>query len=130
MGELVEALLNIGKFGVEEFVDVAARCGAIIAEPNDAGDLGEGQTSGLGVANEIKTVPVGVVTSKFGHLEAKSAIKKRLEEAAKYMPLEQMCLSAQCGFASHTGGNLLSEQEQAAKLRHIVEIAGEVWPSP
>lgn len=60
MGELVEALLNVGKFGVEEFVDVAARCGAIIAEPDDAGDLGEGQTSGLGVANEIKTVAVGV----------------------------------------------------------------------
>ena len=73
-------------------------------------------------------IVLGVVTSKFGHLEAKSAIKKRLEEAAKFMPLDQMCLSAQCGFASHTGGNLLSEQEQAAKLRHIVEIADEVWP--
>ncbi len=73
-------------------------------------------------------IVLGVVTSKFGQLEAKSAIKKRLEEASKYMPLEQMCLSAQCGFASHTGGNLLSEQEQMAKLRHIVEIADEVWP--
>ena len=72
-------------------------------------------------------IVLGVVTSKFGKLEDKGSIKKRLEEASKYMPLEQMCLSAQCGFASHTGGNLLSEQEQAAKIRHIVEIADEVW---
>ena len=73
-------------------------------------------------------IVLGLVTSKFGRIEAKSEIISRIEEAAKYMPVEQMCLSAQCGFASHTGGNLLSEQEQAAKLRHIVEIADEVWP--
>jgi 5-methyltetrahydropteroyltriglutamate--homocysteine methyltransferase len=44
------------------------------------------------------------------------------------MPLDQMCLSPQCGFASHTGGNLLSEDEQYAKLRHVVELAQEIWP--
>lgn len=59
-GESIEALLNVGEFGIEELVDVAARCGAVIAEPDDAGDLGEGETSGLGVANEIESVPVGV----------------------------------------------------------------------
>ena len=73
-------------------------------------------------------VVVGVITSKFAALEPKDQIKKRIEEAAKYMPLEQMCLSAQCGFASHTGGNIITEDEQWAKLRHVVEIAGEVWP--
>ena len=73
-------------------------------------------------------VVLGVVTSKFPELEPKDQIKRRLDEAAKYMPVDQMCLSAQCGFASHTGGNLLSEEQQWAKLAHIVEIAREVWP--
>ncbi len=73
-------------------------------------------------------VVVGVITSKFAALEPKDQIKKRIEEAAKFMPLDQMCLSAQCGFASHTGGNIITEDEQWAKLRHVVEIAGEVWP--
>lgn len=73
-------------------------------------------------------VVVGVITSKFAKLEPKDQIKKRIEEAAKFMPLDQMCLSAQCGFASHTGGNIITEDEQWAKLRHVVEIAREVWP--
>ena len=73
-------------------------------------------------------IVLGVITSKFGALEPKDAIKRRIEEAAKYMPVEQMCLSPQCGFASHTGGNLLSEDEQYAKLRHVVELAQEIWP--
>ena len=72
-------------------------------------------------------IVLGVVTSKFGALEPKDAIKRRIEEAGKYMPIEQMCLSPQCGFASHTGGNLLSEEEQYAKLRHVVELAEEIW---
>jgi len=73
-------------------------------------------------------IVLGVITSKFGHLEAKDAVKRRIEEAGKYMPLDQMCLSAQCGFASHTGGNILTEEQQYAKLRHIVELAHEIWP--
>jgi 5-methyltetrahydropteroyltriglutamate--homocysteine methyltransferase len=73
-------------------------------------------------------IVLGVVTSKFGKLEPKDAIKRRIEEAGKYMPLDQMCLSPQCGFASHTGGNILSEDEQYAKLRHVVELAQEIWP--
>jgi 5-methyltetrahydropteroyltriglutamate--homocysteine methyltransferase len=72
-------------------------------------------------------IVLGVVTSKFGALEPKDAIKRRIEEAGKYMSIEQMCLSPQCGFASHTGGNLLSEAEQYAKLRHVVELAQEIW---
>jgi 5-methyltetrahydropteroyltriglutamate--homocysteine methyltransferase len=73
-------------------------------------------------------IVLGVITSKFGELEPKDRIKRRIEEASKYMPLEQMCLSPQCGFASHTGGNLLNEEQQRAKLRHVVELAQEIWP--
>jgi 5-methyltetrahydropteroyltriglutamate--homocysteine methyltransferase len=74
-----------------------------------------------------KRVVVGLVTSKSGQLEKKDDIKRRLDEAAKYAPLEQLCLSPQCGFASTEEGNILTEDEQWAKLRMIVEIAHEVW---
>jgi 5-methyltetrahydropteroyltriglutamate--homocysteine methyltransferase len=73
-------------------------------------------------------IVLGVVTSKFGELEPKDQIKRRIDEAAKYMALKQICLSPQCGFASHTGGNLLSEEQQWAKLQHVVDIATEIWP--
>ncbi len=72
-------------------------------------------------------IVLGVITSKFGALEPKDQIKRRIDEASKYMPLDQICLSPQCGFASHTGGNILSEDEQYAKLRHVVELAAEIW---
>jgi len=74
-----------------------------------------------------KTVVLGVVTSKTGELESKDFIKRRIEEASKFVPLEQLCLSPQCGFSSSEEGNILSEEEQWAKLRMIVEIADEVW---
>jgi 5-methyltetrahydropteroyltriglutamate--homocysteine methyltransferase len=74
-----------------------------------------------------KRVVVGLITSKSGALEKKADIKRRLEEAARYAPLEQLCLSPQCGFASTEEGNVLSEEEQWDKLRLIVEIASEVW---
>jgi len=74
-----------------------------------------------------KTVVLGIVTSKSGALENKDDIKRRIEEATKYVPLDQLCLSPQCGFASTEEGNVLSEDEQWAKLRLVVEIAEEVW---
>jgi 5-methyltetrahydropteroyltriglutamate--homocysteine methyltransferase len=74
-----------------------------------------------------KVVVVGLITSKFGELEKRDDIKRRLEEAAKFAPLEQLALSPQCGFASTEEGNILSEEEQWAKLRLAVEIAAEVW---
>jgi 5-methyltetrahydropteroyltriglutamate--homocysteine methyltransferase len=74
-----------------------------------------------------KTVVLGLVTSKSGQLESRDAIKRRIDEAAKYVPLDQLCLSPQCGFASTEEGNVLSEEEQWAKLRMIVELADEVW---
>jgi 5-methyltetrahydropteroyltriglutamate--homocysteine methyltransferase len=74
-----------------------------------------------------KRVVVGLVTSKSGTLERKDDIKRRLDEAGKYAALDQLCLSPQCGFASTEEGNILSEEQQWAKLRMIVEIAREVW---
>jgi 5-methyltetrahydropteroyltriglutamate--homocysteine methyltransferase len=70
---------------------------------------------------------LGLVTSKSGTLEKKDDIKRRIEEATKYVALEQLCLSPQCGFASTEEGNVLAEDEQWAKLKMIVELANEVW---
>ena len=74
-----------------------------------------------------KMVVLGLVTSKTGTLESKDEIKRRIDQAAKFVPLDQLCLSPQCGFASSEEGNILAEDEQWAKLRMIVEIAEEVW---
>jgi len=74
-----------------------------------------------------KQIVLGLVTSKSGTLENKDAIKRRIDEATKYVALDQICLSPQCGFASTEEGNVLAEDEQWAKLRMIVELADEVW---
>jgi 5-methyltetrahydropteroyltriglutamate--homocysteine methyltransferase len=74
-----------------------------------------------------KVVVLGLVTSKRGTLESKDELKRRIDEAAKFVDLDQLCLSPQCGFASTEEGNILAEDEQWAKLRRIVEVAGEVW---
>ena len=76
---------------------------------------------------EGKTVVLGLVTSKTGELESKDALKRRLEEAAKHVPLEQLAISPQCGFASTEEGNLLAVEQQWAKLALCVEVAREVW---
>ena len=70
---------------------------------------------------------VGVVTSKIGALEPKDAIKRRIDEAAKYVPIERLCLSPQCGFASTEEGNEVSEDQQWAKLAFVKEVADDVW---
>jgi 5-methyltetrahydropteroyltriglutamate--homocysteine methyltransferase len=74
-----------------------------------------------------KIVVLGLVTSKTGMLEKKDDIKRRIDEATKYVALDQLCLSPQCGFASTEEGNILAEDEQWAKLRMIVELARDVW---
>jgi 5-methyltetrahydropteroyltriglutamate--homocysteine methyltransferase len=74
-----------------------------------------------------KQVVLGLVTTKRGELETKDALKRRIEEAASYAPIEQLCLSPQCGFSSTVEGNELSQEQQWAKLRLIVEVAKEVW---
>jgi 5-methyltetrahydropteroyltriglutamate--homocysteine methyltransferase len=74
-----------------------------------------------------KVVVLGLVTSKSGVLESKDELKRRIEAASRYVPLEQLALSPQCGFASTEEGNVLTEEEQWAKLRLCVEVAQEVW---
>jgi 5-methyltetrahydropteroyltriglutamate--homocysteine methyltransferase len=81
----------------------------------------------LKIVPKDRQVVLGLVTTKSGTLETKDAIKQRIEEAAKYIPLDQLCLSGQCGFASTEEGNVLTEDAQWAKLRTIVEVADEVW---
>ena len=74
-----------------------------------------------------KMVVLGLVTTKRGDLETKDYLKKRIEEASKYVPLDQICLSPQCGFSSTVEGNRLSSDDEVAKLRLIVKTAAEVW---
>ncbi|HEX5737294.1 MAG TPA: 5-methyltetrahydropteroyltriglutamate--homocysteine S-methyltransferase [Hydrogenophaga sp.] len=74
-----------------------------------------------------KTVVLGLVTTKFGQLESKDDLKRRIEEASKYAPLEQLALSPQCGFSSTVHGNNIAVEDQRRKLALVVETAGEVW---
>ena len=74
-----------------------------------------------------KIVVLGLVTTKFGEMESKDALKRRIEEAAQYAPLEQLALSPQCGFSSTVHGNNIAVEAQRNKLRLVVEVAQEVW---
>jgi 5-methyltetrahydropteroyltriglutamate--homocysteine methyltransferase len=74
-----------------------------------------------------KSVVLGLVTTKTGKLETKDELKRRIDQAAKFCDLDQLALSGQCGFASTEEGNTLTEDEQWAKLRRMVEVAEEVW---
>jgi 5-methyltetrahydropteroyltriglutamate--homocysteine methyltransferase len=74
-----------------------------------------------------KTVVLGLITSKSGDLEKDEDVKARIAEAARYAPLAQLALSPQCGFASTEEGNILTEEQQWAKIRRIVAISEEIW---
>ena len=74
-----------------------------------------------------KTAVLGLVTTKFGQLESKDDLKRRIDEAAKYAPMEQLALSPQCGFSSTVHGNNIAVEAQRNKLRLVVETAREVW---
>jgi 5-methyltetrahydropteroyltriglutamate--homocysteine methyltransferase len=74
-----------------------------------------------------KMVVLGLVTTKRGELEGKDLLKRRIEEASRYVPIEQLCLSPQCGFSSTVEGNALTYEEEIAKLELVVETAAEVW---
>ena len=74
-----------------------------------------------------KRVVLGLVTTKRPELESKDDLKRRIEEASRYVPLEQLALSPQCGFSSTVEGNALTRDEQVAKLALVVETAAEVW---
>jgi 5-methyltetrahydropteroyltriglutamate--homocysteine methyltransferase len=86
-----------------------------------------GDFSPLRLLPKDKTVVLGLLSSKRGALESKDELKRRVDEAAKFVPLEQLALSPQCGFASGERGNKLSQAEQFAKLALLVEVAREIW---
>jgi 5-methyltetrahydropteroyltriglutamate--homocysteine methyltransferase len=90
-------------------------------------DARSGDFSPLRFVPRGKQVVLGLVTTKRPELESKDALKRRIDEAAKYVPIEQLCLSPQCGFSSTVEGNALTRDEQIAKLALIVETAAEVW---
>jgi len=74
-----------------------------------------------------KMVVLGLVTTKRGELERKDDLKRRIDEAARFVPLEQLCLSGQCGFSSTVEGNALTRDEQVRKLELVVQVAADVW---
>jgi 5-methyltetrahydropteroyltriglutamate--homocysteine methyltransferase len=100
------------------------RVGAFFLEYDSARS---GDFSPLRFVPRNKRVTLGLVSSKAPALESKLDLKKRIDEAAKYLGLEQMGISPQCGFASTAGGNPLTSEDQIAKLRLVVETAHEVW---
>jgi 5-methyltetrahydropteroyltriglutamate--homocysteine methyltransferase len=90
-------------------------------------DARSGDFAPLRFVPKGKMVVLGLITSKKGALEKKDDLKRRLEAAGKFVPLDQICLSPQCGFASTIDGNALTPDEQTAKLRLVVETARDVW---
>ena len=85
------------------------------------------ESGALTVAYKGKTIVLGLVTTKLGTMESKEDLKRRIDEAARYCPLEQLALSPQCGFASGAPGNKISLDDELRKLRLVVETAREVW---
>ncbi len=92
-------------------------------------DARSGDFTPLRLVPREKYVVLGLVTSKTPQLESKDTLKRRIDEAARYVDLERLCLSPQCGFSSTVHGNRVSEADQIAKLRLVVETAAEVWGS-
>ncbi|MDQ2797643.1 MAG: 5-methyltetrahydropteroyltriglutamate--homocysteine S-methyltransferase [Actinomycetota bacterium] len=90
-------------------------------------DARSGSFAPLRYVPDGKLVVLGLVTTKSPELESKDDLKRRIDEAARYVPLEQLCLSPQCGFSSTVEGNNLTQDEQAAKLALIVETAADLW---
>jgi 5-methyltetrahydropteroyltriglutamate--homocysteine methyltransferase len=90
-------------------------------------DARSGDFAPLRFVPKGKTVVLGLVTTKLGELESKDEIKRRIDEAAKYMPLEQMALSPQCGFSSTLHGNDIEVEQQAAKMRLVIDVARDIW---
>ena len=90
-------------------------------------DARSGDFAPLRFVPKDKIVVLGLVTTKLDRMESKDDVKRRIEEAARYVPLEQLCLSPQCGFSSTVHGNEIAVEAQAAKLRLVVDVAREVW---
>ena len=109
---------------VADYVFAKENVDALFLEYDDARS---GGFAPLAKVSEDKKVVLGLVTTKSPELEDKETVIKRIHEAVKYIPLERLCLSPQCGFASCEIGNKLTEEEQWAKLKLVKEIAEEVW---
>jgi 5-methyltetrahydropteroyltriglutamate--homocysteine methyltransferase len=92
-------------------------------------DARSGDFSPLRFVPKGKTVVLGIMTSKRPEVESKDALKRRIDDAARHVPLDQLALSPQCGFSSTVHGNELSEDDQWRKLARVVEVANEVWPA-
>ena len=90
-------------------------------------DVRSGSFAPLRFVPKGKTVVLGLVSTKVGDLESKDQLKRRIDEASRHVPMEQLCLSPQCGFSSTVHGNEIARESQAAKLRLVVETAREVW---
>jgi 5-methyltetrahydropteroyltriglutamate--homocysteine methyltransferase len=90
-------------------------------------DARSGDFAPLRFVPKNKSVVLGLVSTKLDALEKKDDLKRRIDDAARFMPLEQMCLSPQCGFSSTVHGNAIHVEAQRAKLALVVETAGEVW---
>jgi 5-methyltetrahydropteroyltriglutamate--homocysteine methyltransferase len=90
-------------------------------------DARSGDFAPLRFVPEGKIVVLGLVTTKVDQLESKDELKRRIDQASRYVPLEQLCLSPQCGFSSTVHGNEIAREAQGAKLRRIVETAQDVW---
>ena len=106
---------------------------ALLAEMNldafflEYDDHRSGDFRPLRFLSKGKVVVLGLVTTKFGEMESKDTLKRRIDEAAQYAPLDQLCLSPQCGFSSTVHGNNIAVEAQRAKLRLVIETAQEVW---
>jgi 5-methyltetrahydropteroyltriglutamate--homocysteine methyltransferase len=90
-------------------------------------DARSGDFAPLRFVPKGKRVVLGIVSSKLGSLEKKDDLKRRIDQAAKFVPLDQLALSPQCGFSSTVHGNAIAAEAQLAKLRLVVETAHEVW---
>ncbi len=124
-GNYHSTFFNSGAYdSVADYVFAQENVNALFLEYDDARS---GGFAPLAKVSEDKTVVLGLITTKTPKLEDKEVIKKRIYEAAKYIPLERLCLSPQCGFASCEIGNKLTEEEQWAKLALVKEIAEEVF---
>jgi len=86
-----------------------------------------GDFTPLRYVSDEKTVVLGLIGTKSGALEDKDYIKRRIDEAAKFIPLDRLCLSPQCGFASRDKGNPITIDDQIAKLSLVVDVATDVW---
>jgi 5-methyltetrahydropteroyltriglutamate--homocysteine methyltransferase len=117
----------VAEGGYEPVAEVLFNDLAVDAYFLEYDDARSGDFSPLRFVPKGKTIVLGLVTTKVGELESKDMLKRRIGEAARIVPLEQLCLSPQCGFSSTVHGNEIARESQTAKLELVVETAHEVW---